>query len=248
MRRSKLLLVCIAAVLLPAGCEDGPKQTLNPASASAGSIWNNGGTPAAVDEAGTSFGASYGGSSKTEICSGAELQDQWARMVEQPIVPPYKLAGVDISGIDFAVLTVEQAENGINGMLMPAMGAKNPPTRLCQGTNLGAGGNGGDIGGSLVDGWGNNQEFTMEWAINTHKDYFNQINPGYAGSMDWTFTTDPGNCPDDPAYPIDAKMHVYHWQLGHPLTKDGKPFTSTGTATPRRCLVFSARPTSSPAG
>jgi len=31
-----------------------------------------------------------------------------------------------------------------------------------------------DTGG---DGWGNNDEFTMEWAVPTHN-YFNQINPG----------------------------------------------------------------------
>jgi hypothetical protein len=225
MRRSLVLLVTAVPVLFLAACEDGPNQTYQPAPANAGSIWNNGDTPAAVDDASTSFEASYGGTSKTEICSGAELQDQWARMVEQPIVPPYKMAGIDISGINYAVLTVEQAENGINGMLMPVSGAKNPPTRLCQGANLGAGGNGGDIGGSLVTAWGNNAEFTMEWAVNTHKDYFNTIVQGYVGSMDWTFTTNAGNCPADMTYPTDGKSHMYHWQIGSPITKDSKVFT-----------------------
>jgi hypothetical protein len=226
MRRSTLRPLSVAMLsTVVVACEDGPTQTFAPAPAGAGDVWNNGDTPAVVDDASTSLDASYGGTSKTEICSGTELQQQWARMVEQPLRPPYKMAGVDISGIDYAGLTVEQAENGINGMLMPVMGVMDPPTRLCQGANLGAGGNGGDIGGSLVDGWGNNDEFTMEWAVPTHKDYFNQINPGYVGSMDWTFTTSPANCPADPTYATDAKMHMYHWQLGHPLTKDGKVFT-----------------------
>ncbi len=229
MRRSLVFASLIPAALILAGCEDGPNDTYSPANANAGNVWNNGDTPPAFDDAGTSLQQSFGGHSKTEICSGAELQDQWARMVNQPIVPPYHMAGVDISGINFDVLTVEQAENGINGMLMPVPGAPNPPTRLCQGVNLGAGSNGGDIGGSLVTAWGNNQEFYMEWAIHTHKDYFNYLNPGYLGSMDWTFQTDPGGCPQDPSYapngdPLDGNMHTYHWQLGKPITKDNKNF------------------------
>jgi len=220
MRRSLVLLATVVpALVFATACEDGPNQTFSPAPPNAGSIWNNGDTPAAVDDGGgASFDATYGGSSKTEICSGSELQSQWARMVAQPIVPPYHMAGIDISGIDYAVLTVEQASEGINGALMPVMGATNPPTRLCQGANLGAGGNGGDIGGSLVTAWGNNNEFTMEWAVPTHKDYFNQINPGYVGSMNWTYT-------EPPAPNGDGKMHAFHWQLGKPITKDGAVFT-----------------------
>ncbi len=234
MRRSFVLLMTAVPVLCLAACEDGPNQTINPAPPNAGNIWNNGDTPYTVDEAGTSFEASYGGSSKTEICSGAELQSQWARMVEQPIAPPYKFAGIDISGINFDVLTIEQAELGINGMLMPVMGAMNPPTRLCQGTNQGSGPNGGDVGGSLVTAFGNNSEYQMEWAVPTHKDYFNNLNPGYVGKMDWTFTTDPADCPGDPTFPLDNKMHMYEWQIGHTLTKDGKPYQLdwTGYSTP----------------
>jgi hypothetical protein len=223
-RFSMFLFVPILPVLL-AGCEDGPTQTYQPSPDGAGDKWNNGNTPPAVDSPAVNFNAAYGGTSKTEICSGAELQQQWARMVEQPIVPPYHIAGVDLSGINYSVLTVEQAEKGINGMLSPVPGAKDPPTRLCQGQNLGSGGNGGDIGGSLVTGWGNNAEFIMEWAVPTHKAYFLQINPGYVGSMDWKFKTDPAGCPKDKTYVLDDKEHTYHWQLGKPITKDGQVFT-----------------------
>jgi hypothetical protein len=89
----------IPVVFLLAGCEDGPNQTYAPSPPNA--LWNNGDTPAAIDDAGTSFGQTYGGSSKTEICSGAELQDQWQRMVNQPNYPPYKIDGVDITYMNY---------------------------------------------------------------------------------------------------------------------------------------------------
>jgi hypothetical protein len=230
MRRSATAL-SIAIALTGAACEDGPSQTFSPAPPNAGELWNNGNTAAVVNDAGASLTATFSGSSKTEICSGAELQAQWAKMVAQPIVPPYEIAGVNIAGISYQSLTVEQAENGVNGALFPATapgttmlvpGASNPPTRLCQGQNLGTGADSGDlIGGTLLTAWGQNQEFTMEWAVNTHKDYYNQINPGYTGSMTWTYQnavpcTAPQGC--------DGKMHTYVWAIGRPITIDGKPF------------------------
>jgi len=244
MRRSVFLLTPLIPLVsfALAGCEDGPNQTFSPAK---GNLFNNGDTPAATDNAGTSFDPKqFGGTSKTEVCSGAELQDQWDRMVHQPIAPPYQMAGVDISGTNYAGLTVDQA---IHGPLMPVMGAPNPPTRLCQGSNLGGGGNGGDVGGSLITGWGNNGEFYMEWAIPTHKDIFNYINPGYVGTMEWDFQTNDANtaCPvgancaqltcKDPMYPTaDNKKHHYTIALGQPFKKDGKIYQLdwTGFGTP----------------
>lgn len=232
MRRSITPLGILVVALSGAACEDGPSQTYSPAPTAAGSIWNNGDSPAVVVEAGAPLTASFGGQSKTEICSGAELQQQWAAMVAQPIVPPYQVAGINLSGVNYQSLTVEQAENGINGALFPVTSSQIPgnpqvpaaPTRLCQGQNLGAGGNGGDIGGSLVTAWGQNQEFTMEWAVNTHKDYYNAINPGYTGSMTWTYTQPAPTSACSATQGCDGKLHTYVWALGRPITDNGQVF------------------------
>jgi hypothetical protein len=244
MRRSAFSsILCTAAAFagaigILAGCEDGPNQSYGPAPGGAGQVWNNGDSPAAVNNAGAGFGGTYGGGSKTEICAGAELQSQWSKMIAQPIQPPYRMAGLDVSGgSTYVGLTFESAENGPTS---PVMGAMDPPTRLCQpGAVLGTGGNASDVGGSLVVAWGNNQEVQMEWAIPTHKAYVMTLNPGYNGQMTWTATTfknsdcalnaqaahyqccTAGNG-GTPA--CDGMPHTWIWQIGHPMTKDGKPF------------------------
>ncbi len=98
----------------------------------------------------------------------------------------------------------------------PADLTSNPPapTRLCQAQNLGSGGNGGDVGGSLVAGFGNASEFQMEWAIPTHRAYFLQMTQGYVGHMTWTYLT-----------PGDGKSHYYDVSIGHPVQKDGANYT-----------------------
>ena len=251
MRRSfkaLSIIVAVAGVTGLAGCEDGPSQTFSVAPAGAGQLWNNGNTPAAVTDASASFLTNYGGTSKTEICSGAELQSQWARMVAQPIAPPYFMAGVNIAGINYQSLTVDQAENGIVGDggatgLFPAPGATNPPTRLCQGQNLGQGSDSGDVaGGTLLTAWGQNQEFTMEWAVNTHKDYYNQINPGYSGAMTWTYKEPAATAACSATQGCDGMMHTFEWALGRPITIDGQVFTLDwdGYATPSDQFFYEA--------
>jgi hypothetical protein len=109
MRRS----VIFQTLLIPlavAACEDGPNQTFQPA---AGTLFNNGNTPAAVNDAGDPLSSTFGGSTKTQICSGDELQKQWGAMDSQAIAPVRYIAGIDLDdGPTFPLLTVEKAETG----------------------------------------------------------------------------------------------------------------------------------------
>ncbi len=253
MRRCITSAITLVAAVAGVACEDGPSQTYATAPPNAGNLWNNGNTPALVTGVDASLNASFSGSSKTEICGGAELQQQWAAMVAQPLFPPYLIAGVNLAGWNvtngvrtttWETVTIEQVENGISGALYPVTAANypagypasslppmpTPPTRLCQGAVLGQGGNSGDIvGGTLLTSFGQNNEFLFEWAVNTHKDYFVEFNPGYTGTMEWTFQQPPstGLDPSNPCIlygGCDGKLHTYVWALGRPITDNGKDF------------------------
>ena len=87
------------------------------------------------------------------------------------------------------------------------------PLQLCQPTVLGPGGNGSDVGGSILVQWGNNGEFQMEWAVPTHKAYVMYLNPGYTGQMQWNYVT-----------PSDGKVHSYVYEISYPIKKDGAQY------------------------
>ena len=205
MRRLVLLTPLVSVVAIFAGCEDGPNQTFSPTN---GTLFNSGDTPSQTDEAGAPLNGNYAGQNKSEICSGDELQRQWAAMVQEPIKPPRFMAGLDLAGgPKFPAIKIDEAENG---PLTPIN--KNGPTRLCQPTVEGPGGNGGDVGGSIQVHWGNNSEVQMEWAVPTHKAYFVTLNPGYLGHITWTYT------------PKGGTAHNYDFQISHPVLKDGVLF------------------------
>jgi len=206
MRRPHFMWTVWAPILplVLAGCEDGPTQTFSPTK---GDHFNQGDPQAVADEAGAPLGAHYAATSKQEICSGEELQRQWAAMVHEPIRPPRFMAGFDLAdGDTYNGLRIEKAEQG---PLTPIQA--NGPTRLCQSTNQGQGGNGADVGGSLVSAWGNNGEVQMEWAVPTHKAYFLALNPGYLGTMEWDYQPKG-----------DPKTYHYVFQIGRPITKTPK--------------------------
>ena len=217
-----------------------------------------------MTDAGDPLTSTFSGSTTTQICGGAELQQQWGAMVAQPLAPVRFMAGLDLdNGPTFPLLTIEQAELGptfpvqnacvsqpaaktvndgaygatpggvplasdpclfrTGGVTEPKPSAQptrrrsapqppsagrppsaagtssrrrraylqsNPaPTRLCQPIVLGPGGNGSDVGGSILVQWGNNGEFQMEWAVPTHKAYVMYLNPGYVGQMQWNYVT-----------------------------------------------------------
>ncbi|MGO8998918.1 MAG: hypothetical protein ACLQVI_36800 [Polyangiaceae bacterium] len=281
MRRSVFFLTPLIPLAL-AACEDGPNQTFTPAT---GTLFNNGDTPASVTDAGDPLNSTFSGSTTTQICGGAELQEQWGAMVAQPLAPVRFMAGLDMdNGPTYPLLTVEQAELGPTFPIMnacvsqpaaksasdgeygatpgatpnssdpclyvsgsttlnnqtqcqalgqaglasakapqcawnaipatPAYLQANPaPTRLCQPVVLGPGGNGSDVGGSILVQWGNNGEFQMEWAVPTHKAYVLYLNPGYNGQMQWNYVT-----------PTDKKVHQYQYEIAYPIKKDGNEY------------------------
>ncbi len=271
MRRSVFFLTPLIPLAV-AACEDGPNQTFQPAT---GTLFNNGDTPASVSDASAPLTATFGGSTKTQICNGQELQQQWGAMDQSVIAPVRFMAGLDLdNGPTYPLLTVEQAELGptypvigacvsepikqgwgaiagatpastdpcltnsspaacakaanggkqcgwnvipyvVNGK--PADLNANPPapTRLCQAQNLGQGGNGGDVGGSLVAGFGNADEFEIEWAIPTHRAYYILLQQGYVGHMSWTYQTP------------DGTTHDYDVSIGLPVQKDGANYSIT---------------------
>ncbi len=278
MRRSVFFLTPLIPLAL-AACEDGPNQTFQPAT---GTLFNNGDTPAAVSDAGDPLNSSYGGSTKTQICAGDELQKEWGAMVNQPLGPVRFMAGLDMAdGLNFPLLTVEKAEVGPTYPIMPACVTELPPksasdgfwgftsgstpitgdpcltqsngspttqdqckamanngkncgwnvvpatsaylqsfatpAKLCQPTVLGAGPNGSDVGGSIVSAWGNASEFTMEWAVPTHKAYVLTLNPGYIGHMTWNYLT-----PVPVGSTATAAVHSYDYQISYPIKKDGQ--------------------------
>ena len=267
MRRS----VFFRTLFLPfafLACEDGPNQTFQPAT---GTLFNSGDSPASVSDASAPLTATFGGTTKTQICSGGELQQQWGAMDAQPLAGVRFMAGLDLDdGPTYPLLTVEKTELGPlspviaacvtepaktlfgaiagatpapgdpclanatqsacalaanSGALCgwnvipyrkadgsPADLTSDPPapTKLCQAQNLGQGNSSGQVGGSLVAGFGNANEFSMEWAVPTHRAYYLDLNLGYVGHMTWNYMT-----------PTDGKVHTYDVALGSPILKDG---------------------------
>ena len=78
MRKVSLCLATTLAFAL-SGCEDGPDQIYDPAPEGAGDRWNNGETPPAVDPSKNGFGDDFGGTSRQELCSGADKQKAMLR-------------------------------------------------------------------------------------------------------------------------------------------------------------------------
>ncbi len=132
MRKISITLLG-AACLAFSGCEDGPDQIYGKAPNGAGDRWNDGKTPGQWDEsAKNGFGDEFGGTSRQELCSGAEKQKRWAQMVNEPLMPPRMLGGLDVAGGDlWPGLLFEQAEK-----------------KLCQSDAMGTDGE-----GSLYASW-----------------------------------------------------------------------------------------------
>lgn len=164
MKRMSIRSVVVAAALVVAACEDGPRQTYNPSPPGSGDTWNNGNTPPSVDtSAKQGFVQQGGGTNKMEICSGDQKAMRWADMVKQPIVPPTQAAGLDISGgPTWAGLTIEAAEK-IN----------------CQSDSQGDAF--GD--GTLVNSWGDNGEVWIQYRVSNHMAIQMTLWQGYLGTM-----------------------------------------------------------------
>jgi hypothetical protein len=205
------IFYCVIAAVSLVGCEDGPDQVYNPSPAGAGDRWNNGKTPGAVDPAKNGFADNFGGTSKLEICSGAEKQQRWAKMVNEPLKPPRFLAGLDVAGGDqWPGLLFEDAEK-----------------ILCQADALGTDGE-----GSLYSQWGDAGEVQVGYNLSNHKINLIWMLPGYKGGIDfasapcdaaWSDAEKTAKCPFSKDLPA-GQAHKFHSELGKFIQKDGANF------------------------
>ncbi len=194
MRKVSLCLATTLAFAL-SGCEDGPDQIYDPAPEGAGDRWNNGETPPAVDPSKNGFGDDFGGTSRQELCSGADKQKAWAQMVNEELKPPRFLAGLDVAG----------------GDLWPGLTFQAAEKKLCQSDALGTDGE-----GSAYAAWGDAQEVLVGYSLTNYKINFVQLNQGYKGKI--KFNSRPGS-----RFSADGP-HTYEMGIGTQLQKDGKPF------------------------
>jgi hypothetical protein len=194
MRRPLVAIGVLSCFGLVA-CEDGPTQTYTPEPPGAANLINDGQTPPAVNNATAPFTVASSGTNLQVICNAQKLQTTWAKMVQQPIVPPTKVADLDMAGLaadgvteTWNGITIEQAEQ-IN----------------CQSTNIGDWF--GD--GNQDNYWGDGAEVVAQYLVSNHLIVEITLQLGYTGSMD--FTSRDG-------------MHKYSIPLGTPITKDGNPY------------------------
>jgi hypothetical protein len=151
------------APLLFLACEDGPVQTYNPSPDGGEGRWNNSNAPGSSDPATQGFVNTVGGTNLQELCTGDQKAMRWADMVKEPIIPPNRAAGLDLSGGDtWEGLTIETAEK-LN----------------CQSENL------GDVfgDGDQTNSWGDNYEVLVTYQVSNRKIVFMTLWPGYEGKM-----------------------------------------------------------------
>jgi len=198
----------VAGASFLAGCEDGPNQPYTPAT---GTLFNNGNPDASADPGTTSLDGGYAGRTVLNICTDDLKRQRWAKMLNEPIVPPVQFAGLDLRGDadSWRGLTVEEATK-----------APDPSTLEggnCQGVADGIGGCGeqqqyncGNIH------WGDNGEVGFSYLQSLHIIDQLTLNLGYTGQMTAS----------------DAAGHMYVLQLGQPILKDGSPLEIDWSANP----------------
>jgi len=165
MRRLLIAPLTMLAAFVAAGCEDGPDQPYSPPPSNAADNWNNSKTPGHSDPSKQGFdGGGSTGTNKVELCSGPEKAKRWAEMVNIPIEPPRKGAGIDLAGDEtWTGITIEKAEE-IN----------------CQSDEL------GDWGSTPVNSWGDNGEVWFVYSAATRLGYSMHFWAGYNGTLDAT--------------------------------------------------------------
>jgi hypothetical protein len=205
MRKTLLFLVAATLGTTATGCEDNPDQFYKRAPAGAGDRWNNGKTPPTYDrDAKNGFTDQFNSSSKQDLCSGAEKHDRWAKMVREPIVPPRKLAGIDLAGgDDWKGLDFRDAEKVLCQSKSRAIGDPE---------NLGA-------------AWGDANEVEVDYSMATNTITNWQLNPGYRGKLE--FESRPEGLADngfaDAAKRNPWGVHKFSISIGTQIQKDGRP-------------------------
>jgi hypothetical protein len=205
------IIAGVAALVALPGCEDGPSQTFSTAPANAGNLWNNGNPDASVADGAAIYDAQFGSLNALEHCTADQQRLTWAKMLQQPIIPPLQYAGLNLAYDEqFDGITLKEAE-AINCTGLP-------------------------IGGAGVS-WGDNGEVVFFYTSSNY--VINQIdlNLGYEGAM--TFHQAVGakgadgkcaivsrfeNSPTADPDPSNCSGHTYVIQLGQPILKDGQVY------------------------
>lgn len=212
MRRSvATTILCIVPAFVAGGallaCEDGPNQSYSPAS---GTMFNNGDVDGSFDPVSQSYDAGYGGRTVLDICPADLKRKRWAKMLNEPMAPPIKFAGLDLSGgPEWVGLKIEDAEK-----------APDPNTLEggnCQGANGGqgtCGNNSIEQCGNVV--WGDNGEVNFSYNLGTHIIDQLDLRPGYLGILEAKDR---------------AGAHTYDIEIGYPVTKDHNTFQIPWTDT-----------------
>lgn len=196
------LTVSVSAVV---GCEDNPDGLYKKAPAGAGDRWNNGRTPAIFDpNAINGLSDSFNSSSRQELCSGAEKAERWKAMVRKPIIPPRKIAGIDLAGgDDWRGLDFRQAEQD-----------------LCQSKARKV-----DDPEALGAAWGDSNEVEVDYSIANNSITNWQLNNGYRGTLDFKSRkhglNENGFEDETKANPFGE--HTYSIAIGLQILKDGRP-------------------------
>jgi len=191
------------------GCEDGPSQTFAPAPVNAGNLWNNGDPNPVVTSGPAGFDAGFGALTALQHCTADQQRLVWANMMQQPIIPPFRFAGLNMAyDTHFSGITRQEAE-AIN----------------CTGNVLDQ----NDIS------WGNNGEVVFNFNSSNYRVNTIMLNLGYQGKM--TFHQQVGakgtngkcavvsrfeNSPTPDPDPTNCTGHSYEFQLGQPILKDGQ--------------------------
>ena len=215
MRRSAIAILSLAApfALAAGGCEDGPNQTYSPAPSGAAGNWNNGGADASTSDPGSQgFDAGGGGTNKVNICTAAQQQQAWSTAFNDPLVPPFTGAGIDLSaGGTFNPVTIEDIEQGLNGNQQLCQGFNNP--NYC-----------GDGSGFPGYAWGENNQVQTCYDVATHQVTFFYFGPGYNGKATFKLPASVGGQTVPAA--VDQNGHAgdltYVWQIGSGITENGQ--------------------------
>lgn len=92
-------IICLMACFaLTAGCEDGPSDSYHPVPARASRTWNDSHPSDFADDAGQDFVVSTAGTNKNDLCTPDQLKAARSKYFGAPIRPPGIAAGLDIAG------------------------------------------------------------------------------------------------------------------------------------------------------
>jgi hypothetical protein len=170
-RRGPAAVLVTCALSSFVACEDGPNQTFSPAVSGAAGNWNDGKNPGKYDsDASNPFGQDFGGTSAVDTCVGDTKRARLAQAFQSDIVPPIKVAGVDLRG--------KGGEADYSGLLIDDTFGSDA---LCQGTTYF---DPTDPQYGYTQ-WGDAQEVVARWDQTSRRIERLILSPGYTGKLEF---------------------------------------------------------------